>query len=91
MITLAEAKLHCRVDHADEDAAITTMIGAASAAILEYLGRDTAPAPLPDPIKQACAMLVCDLYENRAATTDTHSYVNATYQALLNPYREVSI
>lgn len=91
MLTLAEAKLHVRVDHDDEDAAIETMIGAASAAILNYLDLDAQPDPLPDPVKQACLMLVCDLYENRAATTDAHSYVNATYQALLNPYRVMAV
>lgn len=38
-VTLAEAKAHCRVDHADEDTHIQGLIAAATDYVGQYLGR----------------------------------------------------
>jgi uncharacterized phiE125 gp8 family phage protein len=42
-VTLAEAKLHCRVDDADRDALITSLIGAATTMAEQHLDRAIMP------------------------------------------------
>lgn len=42
-VTLAEAKAHCRVDSADEEALITGLIAAATSYVEEYTGRSLCP------------------------------------------------
>ena len=88
MLTLAEAKLHCRIDHADEDTLLSAMIDAAVAAVGDYINAaepldDTAPAP----VKAACLLLVGDLYSNREALVERPLSKNPTFERLLNPYR----
>lgn len=92
LLTLAEAKLHCRIDHSDEDALITALIATATAATGDYLNAataldDTASAP----VKAAALLLVADLYENREAQSDRQLYRNDTYHRLLAPYRVMSL
>lgn len=89
MLTLAETKLHLRVDHADEDTLITALIAAATTATGNYLDDpdltldNTAPAP----IKAAALLLVGTLYEQRESQGDRPYTQNPTFEALLNPYR----
>ena len=88
MLTLAEAKLHCRIDHADEDTLLSAMIDAAVASVGDYINAaepldDTAPAP----VKAACLLLVGDLYSNREALVERPLSKNPTFERLLNPYR----
>lgn len=45
-ITLDEAKLHCRVDHADEDALISSLIATAREAVEHITGRALMPQTL---------------------------------------------
>lgn len=91
MITLEQAKLHLRVDHEDEDAAITAMIDASTAAALDYLNLDAMPDPVPAPVSAAILLQVGDLYANRERQADKQFYANATYERLLNPYREMGV
>lgn len=86
MPTLAETKLHLRVDHADEDTYISGLIDAAEAAVLDYLDLDE----LPDagPVMAAVLLLVGALYENREAVTDRPLADNQLFTRLLNPYRK---
>ena len=90
MITLEETKTHIRVDHADEDAAITAMIATATAHIQNYLGA-TYEGEVPAPVKSAALLLVGDLYEHREMQSETALYTNRTFQQLLNPYRVMSL
>ena len=88
MLTLAETKLHIRVDHEDEDTLITGLIAAATTATGDYIGRTTAlDDTSPAPIKAAAMLLVGDLYANREAQVERPLHGNATYERLLNPYR----
>lgn len=92
LLTLAEAKLHCRIDHDDEDTLLTALIATATAATGDYLNAttaldDTAAAP----IKSAALLMVADLYENREAQTERPLYRNSTFERLLNPYRTVEL
>lgn len=86
MPTLAETKLHIRVDGDDEDAAITAMIEAAEAAVLDYLDVDELPEAMP--VHAAVLMLVGSLYENRESLTDRPLTGNPLFERLLNPYRK---
>ena len=85
MPTLSETKLHLRVDHADEDSYISSLIDAAGAAVLDYL--DVPELPDAKPIMVAVLLLVGALYENREAVTDRPLADNPLYVRLLAPYR----
>ena len=88
LLTLDEAKLHCRIDHDDEDSLLTAMIDAAAASVGDFINApealdDTAPAP----VKAATLLLVGDLYANREALVERPLSKNPTFERLLNPYR----
>ncbi len=76
IVDLPTAKLHLRVDHADEDLTIGIYIGAAEARVSEYLNRtiyadataqgtDTEGIVANDAIKAALLLIVGHLYANR--------------------------
>ena len=89
LLTLADVKLHCRIDHNDEDSLLGALIATATTAVADYMNMDaddvddTAPAP----VKSAALLLVGDLYANREAQGDRQFYKNPTFENLLNPYR----
>ncbi|WP_374289587.1 head-tail connector protein [Pseudomonas fluvialis] len=89
MVTLEEAKNHLRIEltETEDDAAITTMIDAATAHILEYLHTGII-IPTPAPLKAAVLLLVADLYQNRERQTVGQAlFINRTFEMLLQPYR----
>ena len=89
MLTLAETKLHLRVDHSDEDALITALMDTATAACADYLNMAAADlvVAVPAPVKSAALLLVGDLYSSREAVGERQFYKNPAFEALLNPYR----
>ena len=89
MLTLAETKLHLRVDHNDEDALITALMTTATAACADYLNMEAADlvVAVPAPIKSAALLLVGTLYEQRESVGERPYNRNPTFEALLNPYR----
>ena len=89
MLTLEEVKLHCRVDHDDEDAAIDAMRLAAEAAVTDYLG--SVPSPAPEPVRAAALLLAADLYAHREAQTERPLTANPMFERLLHPYRQVLV
>lgn len=87
LLTIDEAKLHCRIDHDAEDSAIAGMIAAATAAVADYLNVDAVDDTAAAPIKSAALLLVADLYENREAQGERPLHRNSTFTRLLDPYR----
>ena len=89
MLTLAETKLHLRVDHSDEDALITALMDTATAACADYLNMAAADlvVAVPAPVKSAALLLVGDLYSSREAVGERQFYKNPTFENLLKPYR----
>ena len=89
MLTLAETKLHLRVDHSDEDALIQALMDTATAACADFLNMDAADlvVAVPAPVKSAALLLVGSLYEQRESQGDRQFYKNPTFENLLNPYR----
>ena len=89
MLTLAETKLHLRVDHDDEDVLITALMATATAACADYLNMEAADlvVAVPAPVKSAALLLVGTLYEQRESQGDRQFYKNPTFENLLNPYR----
>ena len=92
IVTLAEAKLHLRVDGSDEDDLIQTYLDAAEAAAAQYLNRalyatsagtDETGLVMTKDIKVAVLLQAGAFYANRedSAEMPTGSRV------LLNPYR----
>ena len=89
MINLAEAKLHLRVDHSEEDAAIQQMMEAAEVSVMDYLNLDTLPeAP---PVAAAMLMLIGALYETRESATDKPVSESVLFTRLLAPYRKLAL
>lgn len=92
MLTLAETKLHLRVDHNDEDALIAAMMETAQAACADFLNMevDDLDTDAPAPVKSAALLLVGTLYENRESQGDRPYNKNPAFEMLLNPYRAYS-
>ena len=89
MLTLAETKLHLRVDHSDEDALIQALMDTATAACADFLNMPAADlvVAVPAPVKSAALLLVGSLYEQRESQGERQFYKNPTFENLLNPYR----
>ena len=87
LLTLDEAKLHCRIDHNDEDALLGALIATATTAVADYLNVTTVDSTAPAPVKSAALLLVGTLYEQRESQGDRQFYKNPTFENLLNPYR----
>jgi len=87
MVDLAAAKVQCRVDHDDEDAAITAMIAAASDH-LASIGVDMAADPLPPAVEHAVLMLTAYFYDHR---DDADVKPQGVVDRLIQPYREVCL
>jgi len=84
MVTLADAKLFCSVDHDDDDAAIEAMIAAAKDH-LESIGVDTSSSPVPPAVEHAILMLTAFFYDHR---NDTEAKPHGVIDRLIGPYRE---
>lgn len=92
LLNLDEVKLHCRIDHDDEDALLGALIDTATAAITEYLNADApVDSTAPAPVKSAALLLVAGLYGNREDVSDRQLYTNDTYYRLLQPYRSMTL
>ena len=93
MLTLLETKLHLRVDHAEEDSLIQSLITTATTATADYLNMPVAmmTTTAPSPIKAAALLMVAGLYLNREDQSDRQLYRNDTYHRLLNPYRTMAL
>jgi len=92
IVSLAETKLHLRVDQDTEDSLITTYILAAENHIRNFLNSDIpgeadSPQTVPAPVKAAAFLIVGDLYENREAGSDKDIKQNPAVMNLLYPYR----
>ena len=92
-ITLAEAKLHCRVDGSEEDALIQSYIEAALEVCQKHIGKrfdnglEFTPA-----IKIGCLMYVSQLYEYRTMIADAEAKeVPLAISALWSVYRDVGV
>ena len=92
IVTLAEAKLHLRVDGADEDTLIQTYLDAAEAAAAQYLNRalyasdvgtDATGLVMTKDIKVAVLLQVGAFYADREGVAE----MPTGSRVLLNPYR----
>lgn len=88
LVTLDEAKLFCRVDSIDEDETIATLIGAASAAILDIADAWTPVEGelVPDRIKLAVLAHVALAFDNRDEVDPP-----ASAARLLSPMRRLDL
>lgn len=87
LLTLDEAKLHCRIDHDDEDALLGALIATATTAVADYMNVTSVDDTAAAPVKSAALLLVGTLYEHRESQGDRQFYKNPAFEALLNPYR----
>jgi uncharacterized phage protein (predicted DNA packaging) len=86
LVTLAEAKEYCRIDGTFDDAALATMIAAASDAVREYATAWDGTGDVPARLKLAALARVAESYDNRerlpAATNE---------RGMLQPHRELEL
>ena len=95
LISLEEAKLHCKVDIDDDDSLIQIFIDVALESAANYLNRpvpweEGSPAEpvFPASVKAACLLHIGDLYIHREAQVlNTVLHTNPAYYTLLTPYR----
>lgn len=88
MVTLAEAKVHLRITHDDDDESITAMIGAA-VAHLASIGVDTESDPMPAPVHQAALRLVGRMFDTRGGETELAE--DPFVDRLVAPFREIAL
>lgn len=86
MLTLQEAKEHCRIDGDDFNDKLVMNIAAATAFIEGYIGITYGLGQAPAPVKAACCLLVADLFENLVLQAGDALYTNRTFYLLLNQY-----
>lgn len=90
-VTLAELKLHCRVDGTDEDVTMGMYLDAATVSVTQYLNAtDPLDATAAAPIKSAILLLAAGLYANREDISERQLHSNETFYRLLQPYRLMS-
>ena len=90
-LTIAEVKLHLRVDSDAEDSLIQQYMAAAHDQVEQFLGREvpwdvTSALPggvYPAAVRQGELQIIGDLYRNR----ETNSEPGTALYALLFPYR----
>ena len=87
LLTLADVKLHCRIDTNDEDSLLGALIATATTAVADYLNVTSVDDTAAAPVKSAALLLVGTLYEQRESQGDRQFYKNPTFENLLNPYR----
>ena len=87
LLTLDEAKLHCRIDHNDEDSLLGALIATATTAVADYMNVTSVDSTAAAPVKSAALLLVGSLYEQRESQGERQFYKNPAFEALLNPYR----
>ncbi|HHA1513019.1 TPA: head-tail connector protein [Enterobacter hormaechei subsp. xiangfangensis] len=92
-ITLAEAKLHCRIDGNDEDTLIQAYIDAALEVCQKHIGKRFEDGLAFTPaIKIGCLMFVSQLYEYRTTLSDVDvKEVPFAVSALWSVYRDVGV
>ena len=92
LITLAEAKLHCRVDASDEDVLIQGYIAAALSICQKHIGKRFGDGLGFEPgIKVGCLLLINHWYENREIAADKATELPFTTTSLWNYYRDPGV
>ena len=87
LLTLADVKLHCRIDTNDEDSLLGALIATATTAVADYMNVTSVDDTAAAPVKSAALLLAGTLYEQRESQGDRPYNKNPTFEALLNPYR----
>ena len=86
LITLSEAKAHCRITTSSEDSLVAVYLDAALDYCASYCDR-AFPSVLPGSVKAAALLMVGELYASREVTMPGSMSVNPTILNLLQPYR----
>jgi hypothetical protein len=86
LVTLTEAKAHCRIVNTLEDDLVTLYIAAAEDWIKNFLNQQDIPQEYA--VKAAALLIIAGLYDNRSdKITGTIVSPNPAVDSLLFPYR----
>lgn len=89
IVTLAALKGHLRVDHADDDVGLTSMLEAARRHIEAYVGPLDEFEEVPADIVEAMKQLASQFYDERGtATEEARSVIPFGVYDLIGPYRK---
>ncbi|WP_222889429.1 head-tail connector protein [Enterobacter sp. C2] len=93
LITLEEAKLHCRIDDDYEDPLIQAYIAAALEVCQQHIGKRFGTGLMFNPaIKVGCLMYISQLYEYRATVSDAEAKeIPLAISALWSAYRDLGV
>ncbi|HCM9217082.1 head-tail connector protein [Enterobacter cloacae] len=93
LITLTEAKLHCRIDADDEDMLIQVYINAALEVCQKHIGkRFETGLEFTPAIKIGCLMYISLLYEYRTMISEAEmKEIPMAISALWSVYRDVGV
>lgn len=86
VLTLADAKAYLRIDHAADDALITSMIEAITTLFEQFTGLDLS-SEVPAQVKQAMRIQLAAWYQDRAGEDAKSALLPQAVQALLWPLR----
>ena len=89
IVTVPEAKAHLRIQYADEDEYLASLIAQAQAAAEDFC-RVPFTESAPEPVRLAVLLMVSHYYENRD-NPDKQVYLamRLAFENLLYPYRDV--
>ncbi|SEQ05524.1 uncharacterized phage protein (possible DNA packaging) [Rosenbergiella nectarea] len=96
LITLDEAKLHCRIDSSEDDPLITVYIAASLEACSKHIGKaigdEAGQQPFTPGIKAGCLMFISMLYEYRTSISDVEAKrVPFAIESLWSVYRDLGV
>jgi len=96
LITLAEAKLHCRIDDDFEDSLMQAYIAASLEVCQKHIGKrfdsDTPQIEFNPALKVGCMMFISQLYEYRTTISDIEAKeVPFAISSLWSAYRDPGV
>lgn len=88
IVTVDEVKTHLRIQHAEEDGYLESLIRQAQATAEDYC-RVQFSEPAPEPVRLAILLFVSHYYENRDNPDRVmYATMRVAFENLLYPYRD---
>lgn len=88
-VSVAELKVHLRIQHDEEDGLLESLLKQAQAAANDFCRADF-DADAPEPVRLAILLMAAHFYEYRDSSDKTaYATMLSAFHALLYPYRVI--